>query len=112
MSAALSGQHEAGWYQKGLFQRSLPGGRLGGGWEATGERQPPFNTPISPTVILALTRIPALTPSFLRRQEPGDLRPQCAPQHPDSPPKPLPLRRHWRRNRAAAARGEFLPAQE
>ena len=73
----------------------LPGGRLGGGWEATRDPRRHFNTPVShttsPTVTPPTTvtlhpqrhpALPTLTPhpnrhscapppSFLRRQEPG-----------------------------------------
>ncbi len=80
----------------------LPGGRLGGGWDAASERQPPSTTrsplpvvPALPTVIPAQagtrasptvipappTVIPAPQPSFLRRQEPE--QPRTNPNKPE-----------------------------
>ena len=85
----LSGQHEAGCRQKGLFQRSLPGGRLGGGWDAP-IRHHRACAPRSPTPAPlrhphALPVTPAPSPSRLR-----PLRHSCAGRNPPELPPTRP----------------------
>ncbi len=58
----------------------LPGGRLGGGWNAASQHRS-RDTPRIAHIAFRST-IPALSPSFLRRQEHG-LQRRYAPQHPD-----------------------------
>ena len=63
----------------------LPGGRLGGGWEATSERQPPSNTRSPPAVIPApLSSTPIAHPSFLASPiiPAPSLRHSCAGRNP------------------------------
>ena len=83
MSVVLSGQHGAGCRQKRLLQRSLLGGRLGGGWKA------PSNHHNSPHPPNRHSRAPI--PSFLRRQEHPHPRTHTPPYPlPQFIPPPLP----------------------